>query len=607
MFRGSIGVVMSPGPSGSGALVGKRLGKYEVLALLAIGGTSEIYLARIAGEAGFEKFVVIKCLHDHLADDSEFVRMFLDEARLGAQLDHSNIVQTLELGQDDDKYFMVMEYLAGMSLAMVVRKARHRIPTGRIPVDLVLGIAVQACAGLHYAHSRIASNGQPLQVVHRDISPQNLVISFEGMLKIVDFGIAKASQRETHTQSGTLKGKFAYMSPEHCLGKPVDCRTDVFALGTVVHELLTGQRLFKRAGSYETYQAILRGEVPRPSEANSELSDRLDDVVLTALAYDRDNRYASAEVFGEALTGILHERGKSVGANEWSRFFEAYFAREIDEHVVRMRELLDSGQHQANPNELAWGAGDEEPAAESLPQQPVGFPDNIATDQISASEQPADELPGESTRIELNPLERVRQIHEAEVGRDSQAAIADRDDSAQGDSEDTEDGDEATTIQLRPEDDAVSMNVDSPSAAVTAPASEHHSEDIKTEDLATIDRVSEAEDFDAAETQRNRHGDGESPPSSRGSHPTLSVADRLAAGPQPAGADKFLPVQTPTAFKELGAFQPPPPKNTRPSDLLLLANERDGINAPGWIIVIAFAVSAAVGLGVTLLLGYLFT
>ncbi|MBL9019524.1 MAG: serine/threonine protein kinase, partial [Myxococcales bacterium] len=236
---------MSGIPAGAGSLLGKRLGKYEILALLALGGTAEIYLARIGGAAGFEKYVVVKCLHDHLADDQEFVKMFLDEARLAAHLDHSNIVQTMELGEHENRYYMVMEFLAGLSLAMVIRRAGERLPGGRIPVPLALNMVAQSCAGLHYAHER-SINGKFLGIVHRDISPQNLVVSFEGVVKVVDFGIAKAEMRETKTRSGTIKGKFAYMSPEQCVAANVDRRTDVFALGVITWELLTGRRLFKR-------------------------------------------------------------------------------------------------------------------------------------------------------------------------------------------------------------------------------------------------------------------------------------------------------------------------------------------------------------------------
>ncbi|HEY0193568.1 MAG TPA: serine/threonine-protein kinase [Kofleriaceae bacterium] len=190
---------MSGIPAGAGQLLGKRLGKYEIVALLALGGTAEIYLARIDGASGFEKYVVVKSLHDHLADDPEFVKMFLDEARLAAHLDHSNIVQTMELGQEEGRYYMVMEFLAGLSLAMIVRRAQERLPGGKLPAALVLNVLAQAASGLHYAHDK-AMNGKQLNIVHRDISPQNLVISFEGVVKVVDFGIAKAEMRETHTR-----------------------------------------------------------------------------------------------------------------------------------------------------------------------------------------------------------------------------------------------------------------------------------------------------------------------------------------------------------------------------------------------------------------------
>ncbi|HLL24730.1 MAG TPA: serine/threonine-protein kinase, partial [Kofleriaceae bacterium] len=271
---------MSSGiPAGAGSLLGKRLGKYEILALLALGGTAEIYLARIAGAAGFEKYVVVKCLHDHLADDQTFVKMFLDEARLAATLDHSNVVQTMELGEYENRYFMVMEFLAGLSLAMMVRRAGERLHGGRIPVQLVLNIVAQSCAGLHYAHER-QQGGKPLNIVHRDISPQNLVVSFEGVVKVVDFGIAKAEHRETKTQSGTIKGKFAYMSPEQCVATNVDRRTDVFALGVIAHELLTGKRLFKKPSPYETYQAVIECNVRPPSADNHELDPALDPIIM---------------------------------------------------------------------------------------------------------------------------------------------------------------------------------------------------------------------------------------------------------------------------------------------------------------------------------------
>src|SRR3954469_21177907 len=296
---------MSGIPAGAGSLLGKRLGKYEVLALLALGGTAEIYLARIDGTNGVEKFVVVKCLHDHLADDTEFVKMFLDEARLGAMFDHSNVVQTFELGEHENRYYMVMEFLAGLSLAMVARRANERLSGGVMPVPLSLNIAAQACAGLHYAPEGRA-NEKPLNLVHRDISPQNLVISFEGVVKVVDFGIARAELRDTKTKAGTIKGKFAYMSPEQCVANAVDRRTDIFALGVIVHELLTGRRLFKRTSPYETYQAVLECAVEPPSKINNQLDPALDALVMKAVAKDKEQRYPTAEAFGDAMLGYLH-------------------------------------------------------------------------------------------------------------------------------------------------------------------------------------------------------------------------------------------------------------------------------------------------------------
>src|SRR4051812_17064911 len=359
---------MSGIPAGAGQLLGKRLGKFDILALLALGGTAEIYLARIGGAAGFEKYVVVKCLHDHLADDAEFVKMFLDEARLAAHLDHSNIVQTMELGQHEGRYYMVMEFLAGLSLAMIIRRVAERLPSTRIPVPLVLNILAQSCAGLHYAHEK-AMNGRALNIVHRDISPQNLVISFEGVVKVVDFGIAKAEMRETHTRSGTIKGKFAYMSPEQCVANNVDRRTDVFALGVIGHELLTGHRLFKRPSPYETYQSVIECDVKPPSTIERDVDPALDAVIMRALTKDKDERYPSAEAFGDALLGYLHHRGIGSGPGDVSRFFDGYFGQELEEHSTRMRELI-SGREISVDTGVTWGTEADEEVGPGVSQAP---------------------------------------------------------------------------------------------------------------------------------------------------------------------------------------------------------------------------------------------
>jgi serine/threonine protein kinase len=421
-------------PSGAGALVGKRLGDYELLALLALGGTAEIYLARVGGTAGFEKYVVVKCLHDHLAYDREFVQMFLDEARLGAQLDHSNIVQTLGLGEQDGRYYLVMEFVAGMSLALMARRAVERVPRGYIPVPLVLGIAVQACEGLHYAHEK-QSGGKPLNLIHRDISPQNLVITFEGVVKVVDFGIAKAEDRETATRSGTIKGKFAYMSPEQCQAKDIDRRTDVFALGVVLHELLTGRRLFKRGSAYDTYQAILECKVPAPSAQNHELDPAIDPILLKALAKNPSQRYPSAEAFGEALTNYLHTRGKSAGPGDIALFIDQYYPPEINDHGARMRELLAGRAAEVG----GWADEDDRSGAVSVSKvdevsqfEIIG--DTSDVQRAHDAEEPDDDGDGggggdddergESTRIEMNPMAKLEEMNERVRQSDRRPAVA---------------------------------------------------------------------------------------------------------------------------------------------------------------------------------------
>ncbi len=454
--------------SRTGELVGQKLGKYELLSLIAVGGTAEIYLARISGASGFEKYLVVKCLLDHLADDPDFVRMFLDEARVGAQLEHSNIVQTLELGQHDGRYFLVMEYLAGMSVAQMARKTQERaVNGGFIEPNLVLGMVAQTCNGLYYAHNK-KTQGVPLNLVHRDISPQNLVISYEGILKIVDFGIAKSDIRDSQTKTGTIKGKFAYMSPEQCLAKDVDHRTDIFALGTLCHELLTGRRLFKRQSTYDTYQAIISGNVPLPSSINPRLNSDVDKMVMKALAYKREERYQHAQEFSDAILTLMHKRAGSGSPTDIARFFDDHFQDDLKAHATQMREFItgrtpdvpdstwdseleevDDGapKRQARPDGSATRAATAPLASKSSPgsrRAPAAAPPRRAPAPAPPRRAPAAAPPrrapapapailpsilpaapdmnvdagddDEATRVEFNPADKVAAFHNSETG-----------------------------------------------------------------------------------------------------------------------------------------------------------------------------------------------
>src|SRR5579871_1298801 len=242
-----------------------RFGKYELLSRIAAGGMAEIFLARAASLKGFEKYLVIKRILPHKTRDPNFVSMFLDEARLAATLDHPNIVQIYDVGAIDGEYFIAMEYLHGEDLLALVR-AGVQLGLGRPPLEIVITILDGTLGGLHYAHERRGFDGKPLNIVHRDVTPGNIVITYDGAVKLVDFGIAKAATREVNqdTRAGALKGKIQYMSPEQCKGEALDRRADLFALGIILFELTTGKRLYHEKSDFETLKKIVEGPVPDP-------------------------------------------------------------------------------------------------------------------------------------------------------------------------------------------------------------------------------------------------------------------------------------------------------------------------------------------------------
>src|SRR5260370_14688033 len=271
----------------------QAFGKYELLSRLAAGGMAEIFHARTKSLEGFEKYLVIKKILKNRTSDPDFVRMFLDEARLAATLDHPNIIQIYDVGQIDGQYFIAMEYLRGHNLIEVVRtgaKLGHSKP----PLEHVISMITSACAGLHYAHEKRDFQGRPLEIVHRDVTPQNIVVSFDGAVKIVDFGIAKAATRQVDTMAGTLQGKIGYMSPEQCKGGNVDRRSDIFAVGIILFELTTGRRLDHERSDFETLQRIIEGPVPAPPELLPFYPAFLNAIVVRCLQKDPHDRYQTA-------------------------------------------------------------------------------------------------------------------------------------------------------------------------------------------------------------------------------------------------------------------------------------------------------------------------
>ena len=300
----------------------ERYGDFELIRLIATGGMAEIYLGHQAGMEGFSRPVVVKRMLPQLAVRPDFVTMFLDEARLAANLNHPNIVAVTNLGEVDSSYFIAMELVDGPHLgALFAHSLRLRKP---LPLEQCCYIVARAADGLHYAHEQLdPATQKPLGLVHRDISPQNILVSRAGEVKVTDFGVAKASTHQTKTRTGIIKGKVAYMSPEQCLGEVVDCRTDVFALGIVLYELLTRRRLFREKSDLLIMQKITGEDVPPPSTVNKEADAELDAICKKALARKREERYQTAAELAEAIDDWLI--GQSIGDPRatLARWFEA--------------------------------------------------------------------------------------------------------------------------------------------------------------------------------------------------------------------------------------------------------------------------------------------
>jgi serine/threonine protein kinase len=307
------------------AEVGSTANNYQILARLALGGMAEIFLARGVSSTGVERYCVLKRILRDRANDIHFVRMFLDEARLAAQLQHPNVAQVYDIGKLGDSYFFTMEYVHGETVRAILQRARSL--RREIPLNCVMTIAAGAAAGLHHAHDRIGVDGRPLGIVHRDVSPSNLMVSYEGGVKVVDFGVAKAADRMQETRSGTVKGKIAYLSPEQCRGQSIDRRADLFSLGIVFWETLATERLFKRNSDFENMTAIVTETPPAPSTRRRDVPPELDAISLRLLAKDPAARFQTAEELVEALEEASARTGNMISSSALGRFLREMFGQ----------------------------------------------------------------------------------------------------------------------------------------------------------------------------------------------------------------------------------------------------------------------------------------
>ncbi len=331
-------------------------GPYRVMKTLARGGMAEIFMAKKEGPAGFSKTVVVKRILPQHAANEEFVQMFRDEARLAAQLEHPNIVHITDFGEVQGSYFLAMEYLQGQELGALL-KGRLTSGQGPFPPAVAATIAAQACAGLHYAHTFADETGRPLRIVHRDISPSNLFVTFQGAVKVLDFGIAKAEGKLTQTRAGMVKGKLLYMSPEQTWAKVLDARSDVWAIGVVLYELLTGNRAFFRSSEADprsmnermTMMAIDQESPPRLREFAPAIPAALDDIVFKCLEKDPNRRWQTAAELRRALDGFLQTQ--QVSSSLLAEFLEQTVG------VEQIRALTQpTPAHQAAQSEAPSGS-----------------------------------------------------------------------------------------------------------------------------------------------------------------------------------------------------------------------------------------------------------
>jgi eukaryotic-like serine/threonine-protein kinase len=307
----------------------ETFGRYELLRKIATGGMGQIYLARQKGAGGFQKLLVVKRILPHLSEDQQFINMFFDEARLAALLNHPNVAQIYDLGEVDSLHYIAMEFVQGDSLKHVLRRAKdHEV---KIPVGLKCRIIADTAAGLGAAHQAKSPSGRVLSLIHRDVSPQNVLVGFNGSVKVIDFGVAKAVGKISTTLSGAIKGKYAYMSPEQARGEELDHRSDIFGLGILFWETLTLVRLFKRESHSETLKAVVAAKVPAPSSMNKEIPPALDSIVLKALSRNRDDRFQSAVEMQMELEDLaVHHRFPATSAH-LAAFMRELYAEEMEE------------------------------------------------------------------------------------------------------------------------------------------------------------------------------------------------------------------------------------------------------------------------------------
>ncbi len=397
----------------------RQLGRYELIKRIAVGGMGVIYLAKSRGAAGFEKTVIIKKILEHLAEEQEFITKFLDEGRIVVNLAHGNIVPVFDMGEEDGEYFIAMEYVPGRDLRDVLKRLQREDTI--LPAHLAVYIVTEACKGLDYAHRRTDDAGESLNIVHRDVSPSNILISRDGEVKVIDFGIARATSRAAKTVSGRIQGKICYMSPEQAAGKSVDARSDIFSMGVVLYEMLTGRRPFQGESDLQSLDLVRKCEFVTPSELNPEIPAELDAIVDKALSRDLERRYQSIDELHVELLQWLYSGGSAVTSQQLAEFVRELFPEGIErEELRRARDASSTNRSNDRPMNLdeALNAELDKLAADG----------GAATDDIDPLRTTATEMANEAQNLARG---KTATLDSGPVGRSTPAASPQTDGSTQ--------------------------------------------------------------------------------------------------------------------------------------------------------------------------------
>ncbi|MDQ3038151.1 MAG: protein kinase, partial [Myxococcota bacterium] len=385
---------------------GGMVGRYQLCFELASGGMAKVYLARVGGAAGFDKLVALKRIHPHLSDQHEFLEMFMDEARLASRIDHPNVCTVFDFGHAGREHFIAMEYLLGETLGRLARHVDAELAASPRWWAIAMRIVVETCEGLQAAHELRNDEGEPLEVVHRDVTPANVFVTYDGAVKVVDFGVARAQERVHQTRAGRVKGQYAYMAPEQATGKPLDRRADVWSLGVLLWELLAGKRLFERDNEAATLMAVVHGEIPPLRDVRPELPADVAALVTRTLSLEPKRRPATARALARELDRCIARLGEPVSKADLGDLMERLFADDI---IRRRRMIADARRLEAGrvlkveDSNVAPLSSRTRPV--ELDEEPTSFDlhESTLNDLVTA---PADEAPSApEPSFEPPPLE----------------------------------------------------------------------------------------------------------------------------------------------------------------------------------------------------------